>query len=148
MKCPYCMSLKNKSTNPRLSKDGRVIRRRRICLNCNQRYTTYEKIEDIIPLVKKKDDRTEPFLREKVISSICLACRKRPITMAVIEDFVDSLEMYFQEIGGRVVKSSDIGNRVIKQLKEWDDVSYLRFVSIYNNFSSLDDFTKEINKIK
>ncbi|MBW2217299.1 MAG: transcriptional repressor NrdR, partial [Deltaproteobacteria bacterium] len=117
MKCPYCTKINNKVIDSRLSKDGRMIRRRRECLECNRRFTTYEKLEDVLPMVVKKDGRREAFNREKIISGIKMACRKRPISMAKIEEFVDSLEGYFQEQGKKETESTDIGERVITELK-------------------------------
>ena len=99
MKCPYCTKINNKVIDSRLSKDGRMIRRRRECIECNRRFTTYEKLEDVLPMVVKKDGRREAFNREKIIGGIKMACQKRPISMAKIEEFVDSLEVYFQEQG-------------------------------------------------
>lgn len=99
MKCPYCTKIDNKVIDSRLSKDGRMIRRRRECVECGRRFTTYEKLEDVLPMVVKKDGRREPFNRDKIIDGIRLACRKRPISMAKIEEFVDSLEVHFQELG-------------------------------------------------
>ena len=112
MKCPYCTKINNKVIDSRLSKDGRMIRRRRECLECERRFTTYEKLEDVLPMIVKKDGRREAFNREKIIDGIRLACRKRPISMAQIEEFVDSLEVYFQELGKKEAESTEIGEKV------------------------------------
>ena len=125
MKCPYCTKINNKVIDSRLSKDGRMIRRRRECLECERRFTTYEKLEDVLPMVVKKDGRREAFSREKIIDGIRLACRKRPISMAQIEEFVDSLEVFFQELGKKEAESTEIGEKVINELKDWDEVAYV-----------------------
>lgn len=147
MKCPYCTKINNKVIDSRLSKDGRMIRRRRECLECNRRFTTYEKLEDVLPMVVKKDGRREAFNREKIISGIKMACRKRPISMAKIEEFVDSLEVYFQEQGKKETESTDIGERVITELKEWDEVAYVRFASVYRQFKDISQFMAELEEI-
>jgi len=147
MKCPYCTKINNKVIDSRLSKDGRMIRRRRECLECNRRFTTYEKLEDVLPMVVKKDGRREAFNREKIIGGIKMACRKRPISMAKIEEFVDSLEGYFQEQGKKEIESTDIGERVITELKKWDEVAYVRFASVYRHFKDISQFMSELEEI-
>jgi len=147
MKCPYCTIINNKVIDSRLSKDGRMIRRRRECLDCGRRFTTYEKLEDVLPMVVKKDGRREPFNREKIISGIRLACQKLPISMTKIEDFVDSLELHFQELGKKEVDSSQIGEKVISKLKEWDEVAYVRFASVYRQFKDINEFMAELEGI-
>jgi transcriptional repressor NrdR len=147
MKCPYCTRINNKVIDSRLSKDGRMIRRRRECLECARRFTTYEKLEDVLPMVVKKDGRREPFNREKIIAGIRLACQKLPISMAKIEEFVDSLEVYFQELGKKETESSQIGERVINKLKEWDEVAYVRFASVYRQFKDINEFMAELEEI-
>jgi transcriptional repressor NrdR len=125
MKCPYCTKIDNKVIDSRLSKDGRTIRRRRECVACGRRFTTYEKLEDIMPMVVKKDGRREPFNRTKIISGIQSACQKRPISVTRIEEFVDAIELYFQELGKKEIDSSEVGEKVINKLKEWDEVAYV-----------------------
>jgi len=147
MKCPYCTKINNKVIDSRLSKDGRMIRRRRECLECERRFTTYEKLEDVLPMIVKKDGRREPFNREKIISGIRMACRKRPISMTKIEEFVDALEFYFQELGKKEVDSTDVGERVINKLKEWDEVAYVRFASVYRQFKDIGEFMTELEDI-
>ncbi len=147
MKCPYCTKINNKVIDSRLSKDGRMIRRRRECLDCERRFTTYEKLEDVLPMVVKKDDRREPFNRDKIIGGIRMACRKLPISMSKIEEFVDSLEGYFQELGKKEVDSTEIGERVINELKEWDEVAYVRFASVYRQFKDISQFMSELEEI-
>jgi transcriptional repressor NrdR len=147
MKCPYCTNVNNKVIDSRLSKDGRTIRRRRECLECERRFTTYEKLEEVLPMVIKKDGRREPFNREKIIEGIKKACQKRPVSITKIEDFVDSLELYFQELGKKEIDSSDVGERVINSLKEWDEVAYVRFASVYRQFRDINEFMEELKGI-
>ncbi len=147
MRCPYCSKINNKVIDSRLSKDGKVIRRRRQCNECGRRFTTYEKVELSLPMVIKKDGRREPFNREKIIAGIQKACQKRPISIEKIEEFVDSLELYFQELGKKEVPSSEIGEMVINKLKEWDEVAYVRFASVYRQFKDISEFMKELEEI-
>ena len=147
MKCPYCGIIDNKVIDSRLSKDGRMIRRRRECLKCERRFTTYEKLEEVLPLVVKKDGRREPFNRDKITTGIRMACQKRPISITMIEEFVDFVELYFQELGKKEVKSQDIGEKVINKLREWDEVAYVRFASVYRQFRDVSEFMSELEDI-
>jgi transcriptional repressor NrdR len=147
MKCPYCTKIDNKVIDSRLSKDGRTIRRRRECTECARRFTTYEKLEDVLPMIIKKDARREPFNREKIIEGIKKACQKRPVSITKIEDFVDSLEVYFQELGKKEIESKEVGERVINNLKEWDEVAYVRFASVYRQFKDINEFMAELEEI-
>lgn len=144
MRCPYCAKLDNKVIDSRLSKDGRTIRRRRECIGCARRFTTYEKLEEILPMVVKKDGRREAFNREKIMDGIKKACQKRPVSMTLIEEFVDSLELHFQELGKKEIESKEIGERVINRLKEWDGVAYVRFASVYRQFKDINEFMSEL----
>ena len=147
MKCPYCSKIENKVIDSRLSKDARTIRRRRECLDCARRFTTYERLEEILPMVVKKDGRREPFNREKIIAGIKMSCQKRPVSVTKIEDFVDSLEVYFQELGKKEVESKEVGERVISSLKDWDEVAYVRFASVYRQFKDINEFMNELEDI-
>jgi len=147
MKCPFCAETNNKVIDSRLGKDGRMIRRRRECLNCKKRFTTYEKVETVLPMVVKKDGRREPFNNEKIRSGIQMACQKRPISINKIDDFVDSLAQEFQESGNREINSSEIGERVIERLKSWDDVAYVRFSSVYRQFKDINEFMTELKDL-
>jgi len=147
MKCPYCTKIDNKVIDSRLSKDGRTIRRRRECLGCGRRFTTYEKLEDVLPMIIKKDGRREPFNREKIIEGIKKACQKRPISITRIDEFVDSLESYFQELGKKEVEGKEVGEKVINRLKEWDEVAYVRFASVYRQFKDINEFMTELEGI-
>ncbi|MBW2105421.1 MAG: transcriptional repressor NrdR [Deltaproteobacteria bacterium] len=147
MKCPFCGEINNKVIDSRLGKDGRTIRRRRECLNCKKRFTTYEKVEVVLPMVIKKDGRREPFNNEKIRVGIQMACQKRPISINKIDDFVDSLAQQFQESGNREISSSEIGERVIERLKSWDDVAYVRFSSVYRQFKDINEFMTELKDL-
>lgn len=147
MKCPYCSKTENKVIDSRMSKDGRTIRRRRECIECGRRFTTYEKLEEVLPMVVKKDGRREPFSREKIIEGIKKACQKRPVSVTTIDEFVDSLELYFQELGKKEIESKEIGEVVISNLKEWDDVAYVRFASVYRQFRDISEFMAELEEI-
>ena len=147
MRCPYCSQINNRVIDSRLSKDGRMIRRRRECLECGRRFTTYEKLEEMLPMVVKRDGRREPVNRDKIISGIRKACQKRPISMTQIEEFVDSLESYFQDQGKKEIESTEIGERVIQTLREWDEVAYVRFASVYRQFKDINEFMAELEEI-
>ena len=147
MKCPYCTTIDNKVIDSRLSKDGRTIRRRRECIKCRRRFTTYEKLEEVLPMIIKKDGRREPFNRDKILEGIKKACQKRPVSMTKIDEFVDALELYFQELGKKEVDSKEVGERVINRLKEWDEVAYVRFASVYRQFKDINEFMAELEGI-
>ena len=144
MKCPYCSQIDNKVIDSRLSKDGRMIRRRRECIPCGRRFTTYEKLEEILPLVIKKDGRREPFSRDKIIEGMKKACQKLPISITAIEEFVDSVELHFQESGHKEIECQEVGEKVISKLKEWDEVAYVRFASVYRQFKDINEFMAEL----
>ncbi len=147
MKCPYCAKVNNKVVDSRLSRDAKTIRRRRECLECGRRFTTYEKLEDTALMVVKKDGRREPFDRKKIISGIQKACQKRPVSTSSIEDFVSFIESHFQEEGKKEIESSQIGEIIIDKLKEWDDVAYVRFASVYRQFKDIREFMSELESI-
>ncbi len=147
MKCPYCGQIDNKVIDSRLSKDGRTIRRRRECMDCSRRFTTYERLEEILPMVIKKDGRRETFNRDKIISGIKKSCQKRPVSVTKIEEFVDSLEVYFQELGKKEIESKEVGEMVITNLKDWDEVAYVRFASVYRQFKDIKEFMAELEDI-
>ena len=147
MKCPFCSELDNKVMDSRLSKDGNIIRRRRECISCHRRFTTYERIEEILPSVVKKDGRREPFDRAKILSGIKKACEKRPISINVIEEFVDEIEREFQDSGEKEIKGADIGEKVMKALHSLDAVAYVRFASVYRDFKDVSDFMVEVREL-
>ena len=147
MKCPFCSSLNNKVMDSRLTKDGTVIRRRRECLSCHKRFTTHERVEEVLPVVIKKDGRREPFDRNKIFVGIQKACQKRPISIEKIETIVDKLEREFQEKGEKEIKSVEIGERVMEELHELDEVAYVRFASVYRSFKDVTEFMAEIKSL-
>jgi transcriptional repressor NrdR len=147
VKCPFCSDLQNKVIDSRLSKDHNVIRRRRECLACGKRFTTYERIEEILPLVIKKDGRREPFDRSKIFTGMKKACEKRPISINTIERAVDRIEQGFQDKGEKEIESSAIGERVVSELHDIDEVAYVRFASVYRQFKDVTDFMKEVGKL-
>ncbi len=147
MKCPFCGEINNKVIDSRLSKNGDVIRRRRECIECRRRFTTYEHIEEIPIMIIKKDGRREVFNREKVRSGIQKACEKRDISMDVIDEFVDELERDLRETGKKEIPSREIGERIITRLHELDDVAYVRFASVYREFKDVNDFVDELKNL-
>lgn len=147
MKCPFCGEIENKVIDSRLSKDTSQIRRRRECLGCARRFTTYESIEDIPIMILKKDGRREVFSREKVRSGLHKACEKRNISMDVIEDFLDELEGDLREMGKKEIPSWEIGERIMNYLHELDDIAYVRFASVYREFKDVNDFLSELKSL-
>jgi transcriptional repressor NrdR len=124
-----------------------MIRRRRECELCNRRFTTYERVEEILPVVVKKDGRREPFNRQKILDGIIKACQKRPIKTEDIEAFIEELEQFYQETSLKEIPSTDIGEKVIAKLHEWDDVAYVRFASVYRQFKDPHDFLTELHEL-
>ncbi len=147
MKCPRCGHGDNKVVDSRVGKDGDVIRRRRECLSCRVRFTTYERIEEALPLVVKRDGRREPFDRQKILTGILKACEKRPVGYASIERVVDGLEGEFQGSGEKEISSVQIGERVMAELLKLDDVAYVRFASVYRQFKDISQFVEEIKSL-
>ena len=144
MRCPFCTDFDNKVVDSRLSGESDVIRRRRECLGCGRRFTTYERVEDILPMVIKKDDRREPFDRNKVLSGIQTACQKRPVPVAVMEEIVERIEKSVQEKGDKEINSSTIGETVMLELHDLDEVAYVRFASVYRSFKDINEFMDEL----
>ena len=147
MKCPYCRENNNKVIDSRLSKDGNAIRRRRECLNCERRFTTYETIEDIPLMIIKKDKRREIFSREKVRAGFQKACEKREISMNVIESFVEELERDLRESEAKEIPSVIIGEKMMAILHDLDKVAYVRFASVYRDFKDVNDFVTELKTL-
>ncbi|MBI2889259.1 MAG: transcriptional repressor NrdR [Nitrospirae bacterium] len=146
MKCPYCGSMQNKVTDSRLSQDGAAIRRRRSCISCSKRFTTYEKVEDSLPAVVKKDGRREPYARDKVMQGIRKAVQKRPVSLQQVEDFMERLESELQEMG-KEIPSRVIGEKIMAALKEWDQIAYVRFASVYQEFKDVSQFMDEVKDL-
>jgi transcriptional repressor NrdR len=140
MKCPSCSSLENKVVDSRISRDGDAIRRRRECLVCGARFTTYEYVERTQVLVIKKDGRREPFRREKIERGLSKACEKRPIAREDIDSLVDRVESAVQAMGQNEVESRQIGELVVEELADLDQVAYVRFASVYREFRDVRDF--------
>jgi transcriptional repressor NrdR len=145
MKCPFCAHTENKVIDSRLSKDGAVIRRRRECNDCGKRFTTYERIEEVMPQVVKSDGRREPFDHEKLLRGIREACEKRPLPAATIEDLVDEIEKQLQDTGEKEVDSSVIVEEVLIRLSEIDDIAYVRYAAHYKDYSDLGEIAGELN---
>ncbi|MDH5625919.1 MAG: transcriptional regulator NrdR [Nitrospira sp.] len=144
MKCPFCDELEDKVVDSRMAKEGEVIRRRRECIGCRRRYTTYERVDEILPVVVKKDGRRESFDRSKILSGIKKACEKRPVSTATIEDAADRIEKRTQEMGESEIKSRVVGEEVMKELHQLDQVAYVRFASVYREFKDIDQFMDEL----
>lgn len=144
MKCPFCQSLDNRVVDSRLARDGRAIRRRRACTACSGRFTTYEVPEETLIDVRKRDGQTEPFDPEKLLRSVRLACKKRPVETPSLSEFVDRLEARLAVRPGRVVSSREIGEEVLAFLRNLDPVAYVRYASVYRSFGSVDEFMNEI----
>ncbi|GMV51846.1 MAG: Transcriptional repressor NrdR [Nitrospirae bacterium] len=147
MKCPFCDDVEDKVVDSRMAKEGEVIRRRRECLSCKRRYTTYERVEETMPVVVKKDGRREPFDRGKIVSGLKKACEKRPISTATIEAVTDRIEKRIQEMGETEIVSTSIGEEVMKELSQLDQVAYVRFASVYRDFKDIDQFMDEIKAL-
>jgi transcriptional repressor NrdR len=147
MKCPFCSDTENKVIDSRISKDGKAIRRRRECLGCQKRFTTYEYVEDILPMVVKKDGRREPFDRMKIRNGVMKACEKRPISMEAMENIVDNVEAACQEFQGEEIPSTVIGEKVMDELKRLDGVAYVRFASVYRQFRDVGEFMSELKDL-
>ena len=148
MKCPYCNSEDTKVIDSRPTEDGHAIRRRRGCEKCGKRFTTYEKVEESIIMIVKKDGSREAFDRGKLMNGIIRACEKRPVPMATIEEMVDRIERGLNNLMQKEVKSDFIGELVMDELKKVDQVAYIRFASVYRQFTDVETFTEEINKLK
>jgi len=147
MKCPFCGHEENKVVDSRPAQDGRAVRRRRECLRCNDRFTTYEYIEMVTLTVIKSDNTREAFDRNKIIQGIRLACNKRPVTGKKIEEIVTEIEKRLQELSRNEVTSKHIGEMVMEKLKEIDEVAYVRFASVYRKFADTTEFLEELKKL-
>ncbi|MFW6387495.1 MAG: transcriptional regulator NrdR [Thermodesulfobacteriota bacterium] len=147
MKCPFCSCDETRVIDSRLGKEGNNIRRRRECISCERRFTTYERVEEILPMVVKKDGRREPFDRGKITAGIRRACEKRPIPIETIEKLVDRLEMQLQESSEREIQASVIGEAVMQALHDLDEIAYVRFASVYRQFKDINEFMQELTDI-
>ncbi len=148
MKCPFCGSEDNKVIDTRPGKEGKSVRRRRECVACSRRFTTYEYVEKSPLLVIKRDSREEPFDRQKLFLGIMTAAHKRPVTRAEIDKMVHEIEEVFYDLGNLTIPSKLIGEEVMKRLRGIDEVAYVRFASVYRDFKDKDEFLKEINELR
>ncbi len=147
MRCPFCQAIDDKVVDTRPSDNEQVIRRRRECTGCGRRFTTYERVEEVLPLVVKKDARREPFDRQKLLSGLTRACDKRPVPASAIERQVDLIERALVELGEKEVASSKIGDAALAGLRELDDVAYLRFASVYLSFKDAGELMREVQRV-
>ena len=147
MKCPYCGHLENRVIDSRLSVNGEVTRRRRECDGCQRRYTTYERVEELLPMVVKRDGRRELFDRRKLIQGVTSACSKRPVSTEQIDAVAESIERELQECSDREVNATLLGEKVMVRLRALDQVAYVRFASVYRKFRDIEDFTQEVAKL-
>jgi transcriptional repressor NrdR len=146
MKCPYCGHKKDKVVDSRESRDGEAIRRRRECLKCAKRFTTYEQVEHALPMVIKKDGRRESFDRNKILSGLTKACEKRPISVEKLYEVIDDIEKQLYSRMEKEVASNIIGEMLMEKLAKLDEVAYVRFASVYRQFKDINAFTKELQK--
>jgi len=147
VRCPYCSRLDDKVIDSRTAREGEVIRRRRECLECNRRFTTYERIEENLPVIVKKDNRRETFDRNKVMAGLKKACEKRPISSAALEAAVDRIEKRLQEYGESEVPARVVGEEVMRELHQLEEVAYVRFASVYREFKDIDQFMETIKTL-
>jgi transcriptional repressor NrdR len=147
VKCPFCGELEDKVIDSRLSHEGGSIRRRRECVCCARRFTTYERIEEVLPLVVKKDGRREPFDRQKALAGLHRACVKRPVGAEQLDQIVTELERRLQESGEKELPSTQIGQALLEKLESVDHVAYVRFASVYRDFSDVHEFMAELSRL-
>ncbi|MEA3222709.1 MAG: transcriptional regulator NrdR [Thermodesulfobacteriota bacterium] len=147
MKCPRCSGVEDKVIQSRVSSGGTSIRRRRECLHCGNRFTTYERIEEFTPVVIKKDGTRQKFVPEKIVAGVMKACEKRPVSMDDIEQVRDSIIQDIQRSGDKEVSSSYIGEKVMDLLHGLDTIAYVRFASVYREFKDVDEFMEEVMRL-
>ncbi len=148
MKCPFCGHSEDRVVDSRVGRDGEFIRRRRECLKCHRRYTTYEYVEDVLPHVIKRDGRREPFDRQKLRGSILKACEKRSVGVQAVDDVVMDIEAKLHERAEKEVSSLELGEMVMERLKNLDQVAYVRFASVYRQFEDVSQFAETVNQLK
>ena len=147
MKCPFCGFENDKVVDSRESKEGESIRRRRECLKCEKRFTTYERIDEIPYMVVKKDGRREKFERQKILAGLLRACEKRPISMGKMEQIVNEVEQYVIDSPERERTASELGEQIMNSLKQIDKVAYIRFASVYRDFKDVGEFHSELESL-
>ena len=148
MRCPYCGTLDNRVIDSRLSQAGEATRRRRECENCERRYTTYERVEQITPLIIKNDGRRQPYDRNKLLAGLRRACVKRPVSAEALERLLSQVERWMADSGDQEVSSTSVGGRVLRELRKLDQVAYVRFASVYRDFQNVDEFLDELTRLK
>src|SRR5512137_2414227 len=147
MRCPFCSATEDKVVDTRPSDDEQIIRRRRECIACGKRFTTYERVDEALPMVVKKDARREPYDRAKLVAGLHKACEKRPVSAARIEQVADEIERGLREAAEREIPSSKIGDAVLSRLRDIDDVAYLRFASVYLPFKDAGEIMHEVQRL-
>ena len=147
MRCPFCQDPENKVIDSRESHEGAVIRRRRECLQCHRRFTTYERVEELNPLIVKKDGRREAFDRDKMLAGLKKACEKRPVSLEQLDRVVTEIEHKLQEAGEKEVPSTFLGEEVMRNLRRLDEVAYVRFASVYRSFRDIAEFMSELKEL-
>ncbi len=147
MKCPFCGNIEDKVIDSRTSKEGDAIRRRRECLKCGKRFTSYERVEDLVPMVVKKDGRREPFDRPKVLKGLEKACEKRPVSVEALEGIVDTIEKKLINLGVKEIPSTWVGEEVMSSLRDLDKVAYVRFASVYRQFKDINELMNEVKTL-
>jgi transcriptional repressor NrdR len=147
VRCPYCGTEEDKVVDSRLAEDARAIRRRRECIGCGRRYTTFERAEETPLLVVKRNGVEEPFDRQKIVAGLISACKNRPVTLAAVESLAEDVEEAMRSSQVRPVPSAEVGREVLERVRELDDVAYLRFASVYKDFQELTDFERELGQL-
>jgi transcriptional repressor NrdR len=147
MKCPFCQHPESKVIDSRLSVESNITRRRRECEKCAKRFTTYERVEEILPMIVKKDGRRDPFDRMKLLHGIQASCEKRPVSVDVINKLVDEIVDVLQEKGDKEITSREVGELVMRRLKGIDEVAYVRFASVYRSFRDVNEFINEVERV-
>jgi transcriptional repressor NrdR len=147
MLCPYCKGPDSRVVDSRLASGGATIWRRRECDECQRRFTTYERVELVLPTVIKKDGKRQPFIRDKVLRSLIIACSKRPVSSDQLDDMAESIEQELSALGEKEITSGQVGERVMARLKEVDEVAYVRFASVYKSFRDIDEFMREVGNL-
>jgi transcriptional repressor NrdR len=148
MRCPFCGHLEDRVVDSREAQDGQATRRRRECAGCSRRFTTYERIEEILPHVVKKDGRREAFDRRKIVDGVGIACQKRPVSAEQVEALVAGVEPQLQELGEREIRTTKIGELVMGRLRTLDEVAYVRFASVYRAFRDVGEFMTELEELQ
>lgn len=147
MQCPYCKAMDSRVVDSRLASGGTVTWRRRECDACRKRFTTYERVEHTLPVIVKKDGQRQPFMRERVLRSLELACRKRPVTPETLDEVAQDIELELAALGEKEISSRLVGERVMDRLKALDEVAYVRFASVYKSFRDIDEFMNEVGNL-